>query len=191
MSSALGSSLAAFFWATSMMLLPPSIAASNALMDFGRPTKSGITMCGNTTTSRSGSSGNTVRTDGNRFVDMRVPFPGCRTVAGARPRTQGPAAQRRDCNQKFTLARSARRRRASRSAGAGGDPWLIGVHEDRATPTHRVVVDDDLGDVLHARQVVHHIEEDGLHDRAQAPRAGAAFDRLFRNRHERVGAHLE
>ena len=34
-----------------------SIAVSIALMDFGRPTNSGITMCGNTTTSRSGSSG--------------------------------------------------------------------------------------------------------------------------------------
>src|SRR5690606_1689447 len=57
MSSATGSSFDAFFCATSMMLLPSSIAASRALIDFGRPTNSGITMCGNTTTSRSGSSG--------------------------------------------------------------------------------------------------------------------------------------
>jgi hypothetical protein len=45
------------FCATSRMCLPLSIATSSALMDFGRPTNSGITMCGNTTTSRSGSSG--------------------------------------------------------------------------------------------------------------------------------------
>src|SRR5262249_42508326 len=56
-SSAEGSSLAADFWATSNMLLPASIAVSSALMDFGRPTNSGITMCGNTTTSRNGSRG--------------------------------------------------------------------------------------------------------------------------------------
>src|SRR5206468_11326298 len=60
MSAAEGSSLAAAFWAASMMLLPCSIAASSALIDLGRPTNSGITICGNTTTSRSGSSGSVV-----------------------------------------------------------------------------------------------------------------------------------
>ena len=42
------------------MLLPASIAVSSALIDFGRPTNSGITMWGNTTTSRSGSSGKVI-----------------------------------------------------------------------------------------------------------------------------------
>jgi hypothetical protein len=42
------------------MLLPCSIAASNALIDFGRPTNSGITMWGKTTTSRKGNNGNWV-----------------------------------------------------------------------------------------------------------------------------------
>src|SRR6476620_2953182 len=60
MSSADGSSLAAAFWAASMMLLPCSMAASSALMDFGRPTNSGITICGNTTTSRRGSRGSVI-----------------------------------------------------------------------------------------------------------------------------------
>jgi hypothetical protein len=55
-----GSSLPAAFWATSMIWRPASIAASKALMDLGRPTNSGITMCGNTTTSRSGSSGSVI-----------------------------------------------------------------------------------------------------------------------------------
>jgi len=57
MSCGPGSSLAADFCATSRIDLPASIAVSIALMDFGRPTNSGITMCGNTTTSRRGSSG--------------------------------------------------------------------------------------------------------------------------------------
>src|SRR5437879_12159891 len=59
MSCGPGSSLAADFCATSRIDLPASIAASSALMDFGRPTNSGITMCGNTTTSRNGKSGST------------------------------------------------------------------------------------------------------------------------------------
>ena len=63
-SSAPGSSLAACFCATSRMCLPASIAMSSALIDFGRPTNSGMTMCGNTTTSRSGSSGSAERSAG-------------------------------------------------------------------------------------------------------------------------------
>ena len=55
-----GSSFAADFCATSTMLLPASIAVSSALIDFGRPTNSGITMCGKTTTSRNGNSGSWV-----------------------------------------------------------------------------------------------------------------------------------
>src|SRR5580700_4072534 len=70
MSSADGSSLAAFFCATSMMLLPASIAASSALIDLGLPTNNGITMWGNTTTSRNGKSGSTVGSKGSRVVDM-------------------------------------------------------------------------------------------------------------------------
>ena len=57
MSLAVGSSFEPFFWATSMMLLPASMAASSALMERWRPTKSGITMWGKTTTSRRGNSG--------------------------------------------------------------------------------------------------------------------------------------
>src|SRR5438045_4879150 len=44
------------------------MAASRALIDFGRPTNSGITMCGNTTTSRSGSSGRTRESAENEEV---------------------------------------------------------------------------------------------------------------------------
>ncbi len=44
MSSTLGSSLAAVFWATSMMRRSAAMADSSALMLLGRPTNSGITM---------------------------------------------------------------------------------------------------------------------------------------------------
>ncbi len=57
MSCGPGSSLAADFCATSRIDFPASMAVSIALMDLGRPTNSGITMCGNTTTSRRGRSG--------------------------------------------------------------------------------------------------------------------------------------
>ncbi len=65
MSPGPGSSLAADFCATRRIDFPASIAVSIALMDFGRPTNSGITMCGNTTTSRSGSSGYWTMSDGS------------------------------------------------------------------------------------------------------------------------------
>ncbi len=56
-SSGLGSCVLAFFWTESRISLSWLIASSSALMDFSRPTKRGTTMCGNTTISRSGSSG--------------------------------------------------------------------------------------------------------------------------------------
>ena len=52
-----GSSFAAVFCATNMMRRSAAMASSSALMLFGRPTNKGITMCGNTTTSRNGSKG--------------------------------------------------------------------------------------------------------------------------------------
>ena len=77
MSCGPGSSLAAERWATSRIDFPASIAVSIALIDFGRPTKSGITMCGNTTTSRSGSSGYwMISPDGVGFGHLDQPFNG-------------------------------------------------------------------------------------------------------------------
>ena len=46
------------FCASRRICLSPVIAASRASMDFSRPTNNGMTMCGYTTTSRSGSKGN-------------------------------------------------------------------------------------------------------------------------------------
>src|SRR6266851_6468738 len=52
-----GSSCAAFFWVTRRICLSSFITSSSARIDFSRPTKSGTIMCGNTTMSRSGSTG--------------------------------------------------------------------------------------------------------------------------------------
>src|SRR5688572_26900089 len=52
-----GASVSADFCATSRMRLSDSIAWSSARIDLSRPTNNGMTMCGNTTTSRSGSTG--------------------------------------------------------------------------------------------------------------------------------------
>src|SRR5665213_2439148 len=71
-SSTPGSSLAACRCATSRMCLPASIATSSALIDFGRPTNSGITMCGKTTTSRSGSSGSVVREESRELGSLAI-----------------------------------------------------------------------------------------------------------------------
>ena len=54
---ATGSSCAAFFCVTSRICLSSFITSSSARTDFSRPTKSGTIMCGNTTMSRSGSTG--------------------------------------------------------------------------------------------------------------------------------------
>ena len=56
-SSPFGSSTSACFCATRRMRLSAFMARSSATMDFSRPTNSGITMCGYTTTSRNGSTG--------------------------------------------------------------------------------------------------------------------------------------
>ena len=58
MASGAGSSSLAFFWVTSRICLSLRITSSRARIDFSRPTNSGTIMCGNTTMSRSGSTGN-------------------------------------------------------------------------------------------------------------------------------------
>ena len=73
-SVASGSSLAAVFCATSIMRRSVSMALSSALMLLGRPTKSGMTMCGKTTTSRNGNIGRSSNSEGSGVCpDMRFP----------------------------------------------------------------------------------------------------------------------
>ncbi|EHP40270.1 hypothetical protein OR16_26823 [Cupriavidus basilensis OR16] len=97
------------FWATSMMLLPASIAVSSALMDFGRPTNSGITMCGNTTTSRSGNSGKRIGSAGRSCVpDIIFPSQSFRRKLGLMNRLQDILCTRFDASCKMLLPALAR-----------------------------------------------------------------------------------
>ncbi|OIQ72054.1 hypothetical protein GALL_463250 [mine drainage metagenome] len=101
----IGSSLAAAFCATSMMRRSAAMATSSDLMLLGLPTNSGMTMCGNTTTSRSGNSGKsddvTVKVGSS---DINHPFvsrcgmvvPTCRAMAPlSRGKTQSMTAKPR------------------------------------------------------------------------------------------------
>src|SRR6266446_5848050 len=176
-SSATGSSLAADFCATSRMLLPASIAISIALIDFGRPTKSGMTMCGNTTTSRSGSSGYWLGAAG--AVSLAMAFPGGRGISSyvgaARPASSCAAARGR--SRRSSRARHLRR---------------LGVDEERlALADDGVLVHYDLAHVLHGRQVEHDVEQHLLDDRAQAPRTGLSRQGLLGDRLQRLRPHLQ
>ncbi len=71
-SAAAGSSVSADFCATSRMRLSASIACSSARMDLSRPTNSGMTMCGKTTTSRNGRTGRSRTSDWDWA--MRIPI---------------------------------------------------------------------------------------------------------------------
>ena len=154
------------------MCLPASIATSSALIDFGRPTNSGMTMCGNTTTSRSGSSGSA---DG---IGREGAIPGpwepsqreCRAKMGSpRPACQAAIRTRpppRLAKQSVTSARP-RPSAGRRTSAAACRRW-------RSSPRRRCTRDE----VGQRRQVVHHVEQHLLEDRAQAARAGLAGQRL-------------
>src|SRR2546425_10061630 len=115
MSSAEGSSLAAFFCATSMMLLPASMAASSALIDFGLPTNKGMTMCGNTTTSRNGRSGSTVGSNGNKAVDIWAIL-----TAQCRANGDNPRQFKKESAGAYGRSTLARHPDVNRPGGLGG-----------------------------------------------------------------------
>src|SRR6266850_5167796 len=170
-SSAVGSSLAADFCATSRMLLPASMAISMALIDFGRPTKSGMTMCGKTTTSRSGSSGYWLGADA---VSSAMAFPGkmVKSYIGAMPPRSSRAPQGGD-SRRSSRARHLRR--------FGVDEKGLALADDG------VLVHHDFAHVLHRREIEHEIEQHLFQDGAQAPgtglsRQGPGGDRLQRLR---------
>src|SRR5882672_4879151 len=124
------------------MLLPASMAISIALIDFGRPTKSGMTMWGNTTTSRRGSSGYWLGAETVSLAMVWVSTRGSNAKVGAeRPRSSGglPAA-----------GRSSRARHLRR----------LGVDEQGLAFAHDgVLVDHHLAHVLHGRQIEHDVEQ--------------------------------
>src|SRR5712664_2793278 len=169
-SSAVGSSLAADFCATSRMLLPASMAISMALIDFGRPTKSGMTMCGKTTTSRSGSSGYWLGADA---VSSAMAFPGkiVKSYIGAmRPRSS--RAPQGDDSRRSSRARHLRR--------FGVDEKGLALADDG------VLVHHDFAHVLHRRKIEHEVEQHLFQDGTQAPGPGLSRQRLRGDRLQRL-----
>src|SRR6266849_3785576 len=174
-SSAVGSSLAADFCATSRMLLPASMAISIALIDFGRPTKSGMTMCGNTTTSRSGSSGYWLGADAISFA---MAFPGKRInsyIGAMRP----PFKPRpvRDNSRPSSRARHLRR---------------FGVDEKGlALADNGVLVHHYFAHILHRRKIEHEVKQHLFQDRTQAPGPGLSRQGFFGDCLQRLRAHFQ
>src|SRR5712692_8908348 len=174
-SSAVGSSLAADFCATSRMLLPASMAISIALIDFGRPTKSGMTMCGNTTTSRSGSSGYWLGADAISFA---MAFPGKRInsyIGAMRP----PFKPRpvRDNSRPSSRARHLRR---------------FGVDEKGlALADNGVLIHDYFAHILHRRKIEHEVKQHLFQDRTQAPGPGLSRQGFFGDCLQRLRAHFQ
>src|SRR5712692_2558810 len=174
-SSAVGSSLAAVFCATSRMLLPASMAISIALIDFGRPTKSGMTMCGNTTTSRSGSSGYWLGADALSF-DMAFPEKKDQQLhwGDAPPFKPRPG---RDDSRRSSRARHLRR--------FGVDEKGLALADDGAFVHH------DFADVLHRRKIEHEVEQHLFQNRAQAPGPGLSRQGFLGDRLQRLGTHFQ
>jgi hypothetical protein len=98
------------------MCLPESIATSSALIDFGRPTNSGITMCGNTTTSRNGSSGSECHVGGSEISGHAASGRECRRKWGGERSLSSRAATRRKSSDYAGLAPEA----AAAAAAAAG-----------------------------------------------------------------------
>src|SRR3989441_6440248 len=120
------------------MCLPASIATSSALIDFGRPTNSGMTMCGNTTTSRSGSSGYWFGAVG--AISLAMAFPegegSTATLGATRPRSSCPAA--RGQSRRSSGARHLRRLGVDEERLALADDGVL-VHDDLARSEERRV----------------------------------------------------
>src|SRR5258708_7402328 len=174
-SSAVGSSLAADFCATRRMLLPASMAISMALIDLGRPTKSGMTMCGNTTTSRSGSSGYWLGADA---VSSAMAFPGKRInsyIGAERPRSS--RVPQGDDSRRSSRARHLRR--------FGVDEKGLAFADDG------VLVHHDFAHILHRRKIEHEVEQHLVQDGTQAPRPRLPPHRLRGDPLPRLRPHLQ
>src|SRR5688572_26458167 len=154
MSRSFGSSCAASRWAQSRSSRLPFIALSSASIDFCRPTNSGTTMCGNTTMSRSGSSGSALR-------GLSV-----------------PVAVTRD----FLASSSSRKIPMVLSSLAGvrsGGLRLLLEHEQRlASLFDHLFADHALLDIIARGDVVHQVEHHIFEDRAQTARPRLARKRL-------------
>src|SRR4051794_31951037 len=183
MSSRPGSSWLAFFCATSRMCLSSFITSSSAWIDFSRPTNKGTIMCGKTTMSRSGRTGNMV------FGEISVIYP---RHAGGRhevaARTWSPVESVGARLARFNHRRSAPPdRRACRPRSGRRVALAVGVDLERGRATFGdLLVDDALGDAVERGQLEHGVEQDALHDGPQAARTGLALDRLLGDRLQRI-----
>src|SRR5690606_14574202 len=186
--SSAGSSSAGFFWATSRICLSPDIADSSASMDFSRPTNSGITMCGETTTSRSGKRGNSMVV----FINsaLRRPYGGKREKHALTTQDEGAIRKKQGSPGKCKGARRplfrsrVRRCLGGRLAVLVNQKWLRGAFD-------HALVDDHLADVLLGRTLVHGIEQHPFQNRAQAASTCLALQRTPSYRLERIRTELQ
>src|SRR6185503_11757547 len=84
-----------------------------------------------------------------------------------------------------------------RSGGAAGDgvmlvtrPFAVNVKRP-GIAVHYIARNDDLLDPVEAGQVEHRLEQDRLHDRAEAACAGLALDGALGDRGERIGVEVQ
>src|SRR5580704_49360 len=114
-----------------------------------------------------------------------------RRRAGVSRKAGFPAKTRR-LRDAATVGAANRTRRGSatsgaRPAGIAGAVRPVGIDVERpGAALDDLARDHDLFDAFQARQVEHGVEQDHLHDRAQAARAGLAVDRLAGNRGQRL-----
>src|SRR5580692_11708399 len=108
-----------------------------------------------------------------------------RRGAGVSRKAGFPAKTRRH-RDAATIGAANRARRVSVTSGArptgiAGAVRPVGIDVERpGAALDDLARDDDLFDAFQARQVEHGVEQDHLHDRAQAARAGLAVDRRQR-----------
>src|SRR5208282_3171624 len=93
----------------------------------------------------------------------------------------------RSAASRIGSAGRARYHSGARSAGIAGAIRPVGIDVERPSGTlDDFSGDHDLLDAFEARQIEHGVEQNGLHDRAQTPRAGLTIYGLARNRRKRL-----
>src|SRR6185503_9506504 len=185
-----GSSMSGCVWATSRISRLPAMAWSNAATDRSRPTNSGITVCGYTTTSRSGKIGNrrtgwiSVLSVIDSLLAVQASGFGLSAANDAEWGSAHRAARKAD-DRWMKNARLA----TFVSHGRG----LVRLVDDvrLGLAGHDGVVHDDFGRIRHRRQVVHGVEQHVLEDRAEAASPGLALHGFTRHRAQCVLAEFE
>src|SRR5215470_6012673 len=162
MSAGVGSSCAAFFCVTNRICLSSFMTSSRARTDFSRPTKSGTIICGKTTMSRRGSTGNSEPREDSSMM----------------PRlTLDPKFSWRDYGAK-SQTNVVHATEITRCAPSGAGPDVaqaVSIDVQRPGPAiYDFFADDHALDALEARKIEHGIQKDAFHDRTQTARPGLA-----------------